>query len=112
MSAPAQPAPREQSAARFLEQVLLFNLLIHFLAMLSMALCLLPGIPGGSNSDLAARVAYLAGHPWLWRLGWVPWQLSALIDLLTAVALCLTPWVPRWPARLTLLVTVLALVPD
>ncbi len=102
-------APR---AAIFLEQVLLWNLAIHAVAMLSMALLLLPGLPGGSSEEVSQRIAYLADHSWRWRLGWFPWQLCALIDLLTGVALLCTPWVPRWPAAITVLVTVAALVPD
>jgi hypothetical protein len=98
-------------AARFLEQVLLVSLAVHVLALPALALLLLPGLPGGGSDD-AARVAYLAAHPWLWRLGWLPWQVTAFVDLLTGLALWRTPWVPRRPAAVTLLVTVLALVPD
>jgi hypothetical protein len=99
-------------AAAFLEQVLLANFLIHLLAMLSMGLLLLPGLPGGSAPDEPARIAYVADHPWLWRLGWLSWQLCALIDLLTSIALLRTPWVPRLPAWLTLLVTLPAVALD
>jgi hypothetical protein len=38
-------------AARWLEAALLFTLLAHFSAMLSMALLLLPGMPGGGTDD-------------------------------------------------------------
>jgi hypothetical protein len=99
-------------AARFLEQVLLVNLCVHALALASMALLLLPGLPGGSVPDLAGRVAYVAGHPWLWRLGWLPWQVTAGVDLLTGVALWYTSWVPRFPVDVVLVCTVLALIPD
>ncbi len=99
-------------AARFLEQVLLANVLIHALAILSMALVLLPALPGGTTSDDAVRVAFIAEHPWLWRLGWLPWHLCALIDLLTGVALVATRWVPRLPALLTLAVTLCAVIPE
>jgi len=63
-------------------------------------------------TDDATRVAYLAAHPWLWRLGWLPWQLSAFMDLLTGVALWRTAWIPRRPAAIVLVVTILALFPD
>jgi hypothetical protein len=79
--------------------------------MLLMGLLLIPGLPGGgANPD--ERIAYVAHHPWLWRLGWLPWQLSALFDLLTGVALVGTAWVPRLPALLTLLVTLVAVAFD
>src|SRR5690242_12221906 len=80
--------------------------------MLGMAALLLPGTPGGSQGDVAARMAYIAAHPWLWRLGWLPWQLTALGNLLLALALLRTPWIARPLAWLTLLVTVCAFIPD
>lgn len=99
-------------AARLLEQALLFNFVIHAIAMVSMALCLLPGMPGGLTADVAVRAAYVARHPWLWRLGWFPWQVTALADLWLGMALLATPWIRRWPARLTVLLTAAAIVPD
>ena len=103
---------RSPEAARFLEAALLFNFLIHAVAMLSMALLLLPGMPGGGTPDDRARVAYIAGHPWLWRLGWLPWQMTALADLLLGIALVRTSWIPRLPAVVTVLLTAAAIVPD
>lgn len=97
---------------RLLEGALLFTFVIHGVSMLSMALLLLPGMPGGGTADDAVRVRYIADHPWLWRLGWFPWQLTALSDLLLAVGLLRTPWIPRLPALLTLAFTVAAVVPD
>src|SRR5262249_26107262 len=73
---------------------------------------LLPGMPGGQNGNVAARLAYVAAHPWLWRLGWLPWQLTALSDLLVSVALLSTRWVPRATALLAVLVTLAGMVPD
>lgn len=100
-------APR---AAPFLERALLFALFVHLAAMGSMALCLMPGMPGGGAEAL--RPGYVAAHPWMWRLGWLPWQLCALSDLLLAVALLATPWIPRWPALLVLLATLTAAIPE
>lgn len=94
-----------------LERALLATFALHALGMLSMALLLLPGMPGGGVGE-AVRIQYLAGHPWLWRLGWLPWQLTALSDLWLAAALLATPWIARWPARLTAIVTVAAVIPD
>jgi hypothetical protein len=80
-------------SSRLLERALLFTFVIHGVAMGSMALVLLPGMPGGGTSDLGARLHYLAGHPWLWRLGWFPGQLTALSDLLIAIGLLRAWWV-------------------
>ncbi|HET6248499.1 MAG TPA: DUF2071 domain-containing protein [Tepidisphaeraceae bacterium] len=99
-------------AARFLEMALLFNFVIHAVAMASMGLLLLPGTPGGNAADLARRAGYVAQHPWLWRVGWFPWQMTALADLLLGIALLVTPWIPRWPARIAALLTLAAIVPD
>lgn len=98
-------------AARFLEQVLLVNLLVHVLALVGTVLFLQPGLPGGSIDD-AGRITYLSAHPWLWRWGWLFWQLSAMLDLLMGVALWRTAWIPRLPAAVVLLFTVLAIIPD
>src|SRR5215510_1467177 len=75
----------------FLERVLLFSFCIHGIAMLSMLFFLLAGLPGGLNGS-AARMAYVANFPWLWRLGWFPWQLTALSDLLVSLAFLRTRW--------------------
>jgi hypothetical protein len=99
-------------AAVFLEQTLLLNVVIHVVAMLTMALILFNGLPGGPVKDDADRVAFIAEHPWLWRLGWLPWHLCAAIDLVTGIALVCTRWVPRLAAVFTLLVTICAVVPE
>ncbi len=95
-----------------LERALLFSFAMHGLGMLAMVLLLLPGMPGGGTADDLARVHYIAEHPWLWRLGWLPWQLTALSDLLIGIALVRSPCVPRLPAVLTLLITIAAILPD
>jgi hypothetical protein len=99
-------------AARFLEQTLLWNILLHAAAMLSMALLVMPGLPGGPVTDAHEHIRYVAEHPWLWRLGWVPWHACAFIDLLTGIALVRTRWIPCLPAVLTLLATMAAVVPE
>lgn len=98
-------------AAPFLEGALLFTIIAHAAAMVSMAL-LLPGMPGGATTSVAMRANYVAHHPWLWRLGWFPWQLTALSDLLLALALVRTRWIPKLPALLALIATIAAIVPD
>jgi hypothetical protein len=97
---------------RLLEQSLLFTFVIHAIAMLSMALLLLPGMPGGGTLEDAARVRHIAAHPWLWRLGWLPWQLTALSDLMIAAGLLRSPGIPKGPAIVTAVVTLAAVVPD
>ena len=102
-------APR---AARFLEQALLANIVVHAVAIATMGLVLMAALPGGPTKNDAVRVAFIAEHPWLWRFGWLPWHLCALFDLVLGVALVATRWVPRLPAVLTLLVTLCAVVPE
>jgi hypothetical protein len=92
---------------RFLEGALFFALLIHFVATVSMGLVLLPAMPGAIFSDLE-RVRYIAEHPLLWHLGWLPWHLCALSDFVLAIAMLRTPWIPRIPAIATLVFTTLA----
>lgn len=69
---------------------------------------LLPGLPGGGTVSDASRVAYIAAHPWLWRAGWFPWQVTALSDLILALALLRTSWIPRLPALLAMTMTLIA----
>src|SRR5579862_1879019 len=90
--------------ARLLELALLFWLVIHVAAMLATALLILPGAPGGPH-EAAGRMAYVAANPWLWRLGWLPWQLAALANLVLALSLVSTRRMARLPALVTLLVT-------
>src|SRR5262245_58179097 len=99
-------------ASRLLEQVLLWNVLIHVAALLSMGAILQSALPGAPRASHQRRMSLLAAHPWLWRLGWLAWHLAALIDLLTAIALVRTTWVPKLPAVLTLLVTLAAVAAD
>lgn len=80
--------------------------------MLAMAALLLPCMPGGPTLLDSERIALIAAHPWRFRLGWLPWHLTALSDLLLAVGLLRTSWIPRGPAWLVLLLTVAAIVPD
>lgn len=97
----------EIRASRFLEFSLFFVLVVHVVAMFSMALLLMPAMPGAINSD-SVRIAYIADHPWLWHLGWLPWHLCALSDLVFALAMLRTKWIPKLPAIVTTLFTLLA----
>src|SRR5579875_53128 len=99
-------------AARFLEQALLINLGVHIIALVSTLFLLAPGLPGIRSDSDASRIGYLAAHPWLWRLGWLPWQAAALVNVLTGLALWRTSWIPRLPAAAVLFFTLLAVVPD
>jgi hypothetical protein len=98
-----------RSSIFFLERALLFSFCIHGIAMLAMLFFLLPGLPGGPNES-AARMTYVANAPWLWRLGWFPWQLTALSDLLVSLALLRMRW--RFAAILTVLLVGAGIVPD
>src|SRR4051794_40386147 len=85
-------------SARFLEGALFFTIIAHAAGMASMAALLIWGMPGGATADTTQRITYIAHHPWLWRLGWFPWQVTAFSDLLLGIALIRTPWIPRIPA--------------
>src|SRR5262245_23146239 len=78
----------------------------------TMAFLLLPAMPGGGTADTAVRIRLIADHPWLFRLGWFPWQLTALSDLLIGIGLVRTRFIPKAPAFLTLLVTIAAVIAD
>jgi hypothetical protein len=99
-------------SSRLLERALLFSFVIHGVAMVTMALLLLPGMPGGGTADDGVRLRYIASHPWLWRLGWIPWGLTALSDLLIAIGLLRTAWIPKVPAAITTAITIAAILPD
>lgn len=103
-----EPLPEEG----WLPTALLFAFITHAVAMMSMGLLLLPGMPGGSSTTMALCVAYIAAHPWLWRLGWLGWQITALSDLLLALALAATRWIPKPASTATLALTLAALIPD
>jgi hypothetical protein len=105
---PASPA----TAPTALESALIFTFAAHVAAMLTMVAFLLPGIPGGTASGAAGRVRYVACHPWLWRAGWLGWQVTALSDLLLAIGLLCTRWVSKPAAAITVLLTLAAMCPD
>jgi len=97
---------------RALERALLFNFVIHFVAMAAMALLLARSLPGGGGLTDAERVVTIASHPWVFRLGWLPWQLCAVGDLWMAVAMVRVRWLPRWGSVFVLVATALAVIPD
>jgi hypothetical protein len=84
-------APKLHPAANA-RRALAFFALSHVLALAGMLGLLLPGVDPGRFS-VAERAGYVASHAWVWRLGWLPWQLSALSNLWVCVAL----W--RWSAQ-------------
>jgi hypothetical protein len=113
MGDPAAPSPTaHRDSGTFLVRALIFTFLIHFVAMFLMPLCLMPGLPGGSEASGPERATYVATHPWLWRIGWIPWGITALSDLLIGIALIRTPWVPKLPAWISAIVTAIAIIPD
>jgi hypothetical protein len=97
---------------RLLEGALLFTFVMHGLAMLGMAGLLLPMMPGGGTVSDVERIAAIAAHPWRFRLGWLPWQLTAVSDIVLGVALLRARWVPRGPAIVAFFFTIAAVLPD
>jgi hypothetical protein len=91
-----------------IEISLLFALVVHVIALLTMAGLLLPGIPGSGLGTADLRAAYIATHPWQWHLGWFPWHLCALSDLAISLALLRLRWVPKALSVATLLLTLIA----
>ena len=85
---------------------------IHVAAMLAMPLVLARFLPGGGVDDPVARVRLIAEHPWSFRLGWLPWQLTALIDFVFALTLVRARYLPKALTVPTLLMTGLAIAPD
>ena len=111
MGLPREPSPYTTDD-RNLEWALLFNFVIHAVAMLGMVTLLLPTMPGGTQDSDLDRIAAIVAHPWLFRLGWLPWQLCAVADLLLAVAMVRVRWLPRLPAIAVLVLTIAAVIPD
>ncbi len=97
---------------RGLERALLFNFAIHGIALLGMVAFLLPALPGGGDFTDHERIAYIAEHPWRFRLGWLPWQLCAVADVWLAIAMVRVAWIPRVPAIGVAILTLAAVVPD
>lgn len=86
---------------------------VHAAALASLPLLLEPGLR--PTATLAERAGYVAAHPWLWRLGWLPWQLSAVSDLWVSFALlswCRARGRGAGAAAVALVLTLLAVIPD
>jgi hypothetical protein len=88
---------------------------MHVVAVAAMAVLLAPAF--APTATTFERAAYVAAHPWAWRLGWVPWQLCAVIDL--GLSFALYRWLAsreggrgRASALAALAVTAVAVVPD
>jgi uncharacterized protein DUF2071 len=87
----------------------------HAAAVTAMALLLAPAFE--VTAGTLERAAYVAAHPWRWRLGWLPWQLCALVDVGFSVALW--RWLVARSARrgagwalAALVATLIAVIPD
>ena len=62
-----------------------FFAVVHVLALVTMGAILMHGI-GPADTNSLARARFIADNPWLWRLGWLPWQLCALSNVLLCLA--------------------------
>lgn len=112
----ATPDPPAELAdvwsGRHVERALVATLLLHALAMLSMVALLLPMMPGGPTADDAARMTAIASHAARWRLGWLPWGLTAVSDVALGAALVAWPHVAPGRAWAALALVCAAVVPD
>ncbi len=106
---------RTQERYRAVARSLAFFIVVHVAALGTMAFLLEPGLR--PTVTVGERAAYVAAHPWAWRLGWFPWQLCALSNLLMSATL--TRWLSSRPssagshwALLSLFLTVAAIVPE
>lgn len=86
--------------------------MIHVVAMLDMPLVLARFLPGGGAPSEAVRIGWIADQAWTFRLGWLPWQLTAFVDLLFAWLIARTAWLPRTLRVLAAIVTLAAVIPD
>lgn len=105
----------ELSLYRALMTSLLFTIVAHALGLLSMATILRPGV--ADNFNTLEQAQYIAEYPNLWRLGWLPWNLSALGNIIFGVFLI--AWTRSRPnktgwilASLALFLTICAVIPD
>lgn len=80
--------------------------------MLAMPLVLAKFLPGGGAPSEEARIALIAEQPWALRLGWLPWQLTAVVDLWFAWLVARTTWLPRTLRWLAAVGTLAAVIPD
>ncbi len=94
-----------------LELAFWFAFFTHAAGLVTMALMIMPGMPGSFASDLA-RVNYISSNPIVWKLGWLPWQLSALSDLLIAAAFLSFSKLSGWLKTFLIIATVVAIIPD
>lgn len=110
------PQKREEIALyRALMASLLFTIIAHALGLLSMATLLRPGVADDFNA--LEQAEYIAHNPNTWRLGWLPWNLSALGNLIFGAILI--AWLRARPSKsgwilasLALLLTIFAVIPD
>lgn len=106
---------RQINRYRVLTKTIVWSIIIHALALLAMALVIGPGLD--TTSTVLARATWVSENPTLWRLGWLPWQLTALSDLaVSAALLAYLSSVPDRPgagwAGFAMLFTILAVIPD
>lgn len=79
--------PSEAQTRRYAQLMgsVMFFVVTHGLALVTMLLFLQPGLD--SSLSLLERAAHVREHSALWVIGWLPWQLSALSDLLVSITL-------------------------
>ena len=98
-------------------KALLLCMSVRLFGLLTMATLLAPGLD--FHSSVLERASFVANHPWLWRFGWLPWQLTAVWDVLLSLALLIflfsanrrQGWGWGW-ALVSLLASLVAFWPD
>lgn len=94
---------------------MLITLVLHTIALGTMVSLIGPGMDllGAAST----RLEHVRAHPWLWRLGWLPWQLCGPSDLFVSVVLLM--YVRASPGRrgqlwaaAACVFNVVAIVPD
>jgi hypothetical protein len=61
---------------------------VNLLAAILLATVLRPGLPGQGRSG-TDRLTYIRGHLWVWRLGWLTWNVAAITLIALFVVLAL-----------------------
>jgi len=98
----------------------LISAVLHAVGVVAMLAAIQPGLDFAASFE--QRAQYVADHAWLWRLAWLPWQLTAASDLAVSAALTWWLWGLRkesaalslafWAAAVSVPLTIAAIIPE